>query len=524
MLMPKSLEAYPVARGKNLPNSFVKNKKTTLLRRQIVIGGGFKSAVIVAGLFCASGAQAIPTQFAWQVRLNAKNTYGLQVSNDKGFSELAHEAVVKGPKFYNWEAPSEGVYHWRLLRPQTADGAERNTFLSGSFAVIDPSISREQPAVLSWDKVEGADRYKIYVLEGGIKRRIMVTTDNRFFVPQLNVALMLEVVPFKGENKVNPFLHLDPSLNLKSGANGGTIEKISQSPGAPPEEKQLQSPGKYVIEKISQSPGMAEETQEESPEASTEEPQPKPETAKTEPIKTTPEPIETVESVRLSPPSHQVSLYAMMVKEILRAQKLEIDVDSQEQIIGFGARFWLNPVSGLILSGFGQYHEFVSALQREGGDPVDLKQSRISGAFLIGWDFLPRIKEHSLSVSVGGAIIQIPLLPLAFSGSPTAVPRLQKKKYNMPAVAVRYDFFHSSFAVHVGAGAAKMDNEDVNFSWQNFSLQYFVTDIISADLGVFNHLSQSVSCHKSKAVCLVEGKVATTSKELGVTLGLGASM
>src|SRR5690606_30237101 len=110
---------------------------------------------------------------------------------------------------YVWDAPGEGVYHWRLRRPGAV--GEGSTFVSGSFAAVEAGVERAKPARLAWEPEPGADRYKLYVIDAsqiGVSApgalptpRTMTTMEPSFVVPASERDLMIEVVPYSGSRR-----------------------------------------------------------------------------------------------------------------------------------------------------------------------------------------------------------------------------------------------------------------------------------------------------------------------------------
>src|SRR5690606_25161192 len=74
-----------------------------------------------------------------------------------------------------------------------------------------------------------ADRYKLFVFEGGARQRLMLTADTVFLVPRLEVPLMIEMVPFVGDRRATADFHLNESLAL-DGAS------VAPGPAEPPVE------------------------------------------------------------------------------------------------------------------------------------------------------------------------------------------------------------------------------------------------------------------------------------------------
>src|SRR5690606_10851349 len=126
----------------------------------------------------ASLADTIPVKVTRPTKINVAQGFDLEVARDVQFTDIAFTQPVTDQHF-QWDAPAQGVYHWRLVR-KGSDGEERNTFISGSFVAVQPAANDGDPARISWAPVDGADRYKLYVFEGGARQRLMVTADTKF--------------------------------------------------------------------------------------------------------------------------------------------------------------------------------------------------------------------------------------------------------------------------------------------------------------------------------------------------------
>src|SRR5688500_13236798 len=125
-----------------------------------LVSSGLGLATVMTALFFAPRLYAAAVVIGWQAPMARSAQYELEIAKDAGFAEIVFKEKVQGTG-YVWEASEEGVYHWRLVRPATAPGVERNTFISGSFAALDAAPERPSPARLSWGPEPGADRYKL---------------------------------------------------------------------------------------------------------------------------------------------------------------------------------------------------------------------------------------------------------------------------------------------------------------------------------------------------------------------------
>ena len=105
--------------------------------------------------------------------------------------------------------------------------------------------------------------------------------------------------------------------------------------------------------------------------------------------------------------------------------------------------------SGLVISGSGMYHDHAATISQSGGEEYEVLQGRFTSDFSLGWNLLnnTKMKNQQLTLSLLGASVQLPRLPLEFSGSPSSSPNLEKQQYNMPGASMRYDYFASNWLV-----------------------------------------------------------------------------
>lgn len=476
---------------------------------------------------------ALPVTIGWQVPLSPAHAYQLEVSSDPGFGVTVHSAPVTG-KSLAWDAPKEGVYHWRLMRVgKTGGPQEASTFVSGSFIAVDPSLGqqRSRPAKISWDPVEGADRYKLYVVDKSGKARTMLALANFFILPASDSPVMVEVVPYSGGRKTFRNYHFNPSLKW----DGGVVEEpapVTEPVAAVPVANESEAPQVARPEEL---PPVAEAV-----------PQPATEPPPADPVATSPaepdpdeapaqaaEPVSPAVSATPAAPDemrrrkYQLSLFGFHGQEKLRLQKLEVFFSSLQRVTGGGASLWINPASGLVVSASGWYHEHAGTVEQPSlfAGSLDVKQSRYLVEFQAGWNLLhwAAPTRHMLTVSLMAAAAQLPFLPLEFDAAGGTYPVLGKKQISMPGLAAGYSWQSSKIGLSLDAGFLQEATDEVEMGWQRLVFDYFYGERLAASVGFYNRFLQSIRCHRSSVICLKEGKVTTTSEERGVYVGIGAA-
>ncbi len=459
------------------------DNKTHRARTRLILALAAGLAVGLAAGLMAPAALAIPVTIAWEVPLSQDETYKLEVASDPGFAHVVTTADVKGTAFF-WDAPGEGVYHWRLTRPeQAAKGGEGNTFVSGTFTVIDARVKRDKSARLTWKPIPGADHYKIYMLDANEKEHTMITSAPFFVVSQTDASLMIEVVPFTEGHKTERDFHYDPSLALDTGN-----PPVAPPPPPPP-------------------PPTTVEVQQPVAAAPTGAPPP-------------PEPPRR----RV----HVVYLFGTGEQERLRTQKLDVDIDSSGTYYGGGAGLWLNPLAGLVLSGQGDYHEHQdhNATQPSvfPGMKIPVLQSRYTADIEIGYNVLDFFDVHSqiLTLSAAAAVTQLPFLPTVFDSTAGVVPSFTKKQLTLPGGAASYGYLGSWGAVVIEGGILDDQASDqAKLQFQRLLVEFYPAEHFAIELGAFNRFEQGSTCAPDSASCLAEGTVRTTAEERGGWLGVG---
>ncbi len=473
--------------------------------RPKLLGLALAAALLTAASAAADFAYAIPVSIAWQVPLRSDERYALEVSKDAFFAEIVLVTEVRGTGF-SWELEDEGVYHWRLLRPgrtyEQVAGAEGSTFVSGSFVALDAS-EREAPARISWPRIEGADRYKLYVSDGGMRLRTMVTEALFFVVEDSREPMMIEVVPFTGGRRTFRFFQYWPELAFDAGKGEAA---------APPPPPLLAEPGP------NQPPGPVEPAVEgvvETPAAPG--PPAKP-------------------AVPMSPLGRRVYLLAPQVyrgDETMTLTKLDVKVESKVPVNGASAVIFTEPMAGLVVTAEGSYHEHEDELTRPdlgvpAGKKLKIDQSRYHLALGVGWDFMETfgVENQLLSLSIMAAGTQLPLLPLIYgsvAGDPPVPPKLEKRQVSLLGGGMAYGYFGEAAGFMLDGGYLVETSDEAILGYGRATLELYPTDTLVVQLGVLQRQTEASRCAGDQTICLREGRVHTNIKEISGFLGIGAA-
>jgi hypothetical protein len=454
---------------------------------------------VLAALGLGDFAHAVPVQIAWQVPLTGTERYVLEVASDPNFGTIALTTEVQG-KAFSWETPGEGVFHWRLSRPGRETGTEPaekegSTFVSGTFVAVDSTVTRERPPKLTWEAIEGADLYKLYVLDDRGQVRTMTTTATTFTLPASDQAQMIELVPYSGSKRAFRHYHYNPTLTFDAGTPPPPppVAPVAAAPSSPAPEGSVGDPPAEG----SPTPPVAAGDDGTTPDA----------------------------DAPLRRRVHQVILFGTYTDEKLRLQKLALDLESREPVAGVGASVWSNPLAGLVVDARGRYHEHKGEVAQEilaPGQTAEWNEARYDLSLDVGWDLLHGfdIPNHMLVLGMHFAATQVPRLPLQVIGGP-ALPSPEKQALSLIGGSVGYAFHYGFGAMTLDGGLAVEAEEDGNLAFQRVAFDFYLTERLVLQLAGFHQLLDVSRCHKDAGICLSEGKSLTTLESFGATLGLG---
>jgi hypothetical protein len=423
---------------------------------------------------------------AEQVPLNIAEWYLLEVAKDPGFGQIVLKAEVHGAALA-WDAPGEGVYHWRLAKLKKKNlGADVVTFVSGSVVGFQAKTKREKPARLSWSPAPGADRYKIVFTDTTGKITSVTSQKTEYVIPDSTASGAIEIIPYTGGRRTFRDFHFNPSLKLDGGL-----------PPPPPPAP--------VVAPL---PGPAPE----APRC----PEPK--------IEVTPTTAEVQPASR-----HLIHLYGLYGRDDLTLSKLELRLSNQDNFAGFGGRIWTQPTEAFVVSAEGAgYRQAASLTQPDvlSDKSVSLDLWRYTGHALLGINILSpfSVRDHVLVASAGGALTRLPFLPEKYSLTSDQAPELTELDRPLLGGGLTYGWFGEYVALIV-EGSRFMDQTGAGTLTEGRGiLQFRVADGFYIDLGGIGRLTQLETCATDQGQCLSEGKVTTQSLETGGTFGLSARM
>lgn len=470
-------------------------------------------------------AAAVPVQVLWQVPLNPEERYVLQLSREPGFGQFLIDRQVDGNGF-NWDTPGEGVFHWRLLRPgKTEKSKEGSTFVSGSFVAVEAG-KRERPARISWQAVQGAERYKLYLVDATGRVRTLVSSTTSVTMPPLKEAVMVEVVPQSGGQRMFRDYHFQPSLKFDGGKEPASAEAHANpaSPVATPLPAASDNPTTdSPVAAAAATPSTAVTEVPASQAAAT--PSPESTTVATPATSETTLPAAPSEPARRR--RHLVYGMVFYEQDDLEFSKLEVDLRSTEGVTGAGGGFWLNPISGVIVSGQGGYHDHKGVMEQAERFPnarILLDQSRYTATLDLGFNVLApfEIETQVLSLALTAGATQLPTLPLRFSSDAGVLPSFETRAYNLIGGSLAYGWLSDVLAVMLDGTSAQANEDATKLAQGRLMIDFYPSERFAILLGGYYRKVDTTRCDPDSAQCLAEGKVRTTVQETGAFVGLGA--
>ncbi len=423
-------------------------------------------------------AFAIPVTITWDAPIAQGSTYSLEVGNDVGFSKTLLNQQVSGQSFA-WDAPGEGVYHWRLGRLNSSDsqeGGEQSSFASGSFAILDHTKSREKPAKLMWQGAPEITQYRLFVTGASGVALTMVTSTPSIIFSEVREGTAVVVAPFRGE-EAGRALQMDPTLTLDTGM-------------PPSPEEALPAPPPAVV------------ITEEAPQQ------------------------------MRTPPTSKIRAFSIYGfagrgRETLALSKLETTVKAQENFSVLGAGLRGNPGRGIMFNTLISYHDFADS----SAELIEAKEKtqrvrfvRYGADLSVAYNLLDSfdLKSHALALGLAGSALQLPFLSdEPFEAKLIDTLPLKQKQRSAMGGYLGYMFQGQKVGFTLEGCYLWEDSTELTIFSEQASLDLLITESFSLGLNAFYRREDGVSCSEDPALCLARGKSATSSSQMGVALSAG---
>ncbi len=427
-------------------------------------------------------ANAIPVAISWDAPTAPGTVYRLEVTSDPGFANILVTQDVTGQS-YAWDAPAEGVYHWRIGRSgdHTSGGVEQSSFASGSFIVLDHSAPRARPVKLSWQGAAVVAQYKLYVTGSSGISMTMVTSIPSIVFSEVRDSSSIVVAPFRGTGPERA-LQMDPSLTLDSGNPAPPLNPVALPP--PP-------PASVVVEESTPTP-----------------------------------PAPDVPSAKRA---YDLYIGVDSGREDMTLNKLETGLSTNAPFSGGSIGLKINPQGGFAVRSHLSYHDLKSAessLTEAKEESQSVHFARYAADIAVAYNFLEpfTLPAHSLLLGAAGSAIQLPFL----SDDPfeaKLVSRLPVKQKQISAMGgyLGYSFQGRNVGFNIEGAYLWEESSDAVIFTERLILDYLISDRYIIGLLASYRREDAKFCSDDPALCLSHGKSATSTSvsEIGLLFGIG---
>ena len=535
---------------------------------------------------------AWPVWVGGRIPMTKAESYTLQIATDWEFQSVLEERVVRQVPFL-FDAPEEAVFHWRLIhhgsgnptsiepssiepssiepssieplgaRGRGADqvppgfeslslksaggmpvggqpghSTERNTFVSGSVAVIGPLADLGSGhRYLYWQPTQGIGSYQLRISETGGMSRVQQLSDAFTIVRRRIGSQALEVVLSSPGNSPKGKYRLDKSFKMKPSTQTGDSVPQSSVSQSPREVADGDSAAPFI------EVGNDAASQVKTPDPLAANPKPQrsqaleaPQPPQVAPTQTSEESASAKPLVGSSLPQHRFKLSAGYLSERFEAGKLEAQLKSTKGGPIVGLDLASNPIAGLVVHGSVDYFRHQTDVPYRDGEVsriYNIDNSRVTSHLIIGWDLLAALPggAHELTIGVGGAGVLLPRFPKQYNGAPSNLPGLHH--YFLPLMSGRVSYYgvlgsNKSKGVQLGADLIYMQDEagEVRVFEQRLGLGWRLP---TKGAGRHHTIGFRVkarrtslsSCHQELELCQQEGQVRSDSVERSIALQYG---
>lgn len=452
-------------------------------------------------------AAAIPVTLTWFQPQARAGQYLIEISDDARFGTSVAKTEVSTNRL-NWQAPKEGVYHWRVTPIARLDPAaakdqmvETSSVASGSFVAIDSGPENSEPVALRWSDDPSITAYHLKIQEDGRDARVTVSLLPNSKVIRGPKPLVIQVVPHSGSNthKIarGAVARFDPNLTI--------VPKIPEAP--------LVLPSRELI--VGDQPNPKEETK---------------------PYEALPPPPSEV--VLKSAPREEVLLPENRVMELLVSAYFGTEKNysasgptatryAKGNVSGGMLSYRAIPFPGLHLQARGHAHGRQSNWRDENGaNVIDQQTSSYFGEVGIGWDVMFRNpnRRHQLVFDIRGAMTSIYDMPVETVD--LASPNLKRQDLQLWGGGMWYRWTARQWGAggHVASMVQTTNRSDHNDSGLNEWNLFLAVDpkpFMTISLGAMNRLTVARRCSTDATSCATNGVAAARSSLIAGYVGLG---
>lgn len=205
-------------------------------------GVAWGTLIILTFFYANCGfAATIPVTLTWLPSPGRTPKYMIEISDDSRFGTSTAKTEVSGNHLL-WQAPKEGVYHWRVtpmdrMKPaaDAKEMVETSSIASGSFLVLDAGPEAAEPVTIRWSDDPSVIAYHLKIQEDGRDTRVLVSLVPTYNLLRSAKPLALQIIP-RGKSSTNKIAkdavaRFDPNLQI--------VPKVEAPPAAPPPAREL---------------------------------------------------------------------------------------------------------------------------------------------------------------------------------------------------------------------------------------------------------------------------------------------
>lgn len=482
-----------------------------------------KSGVLMVIFYANAGwATPIPVTVSWLKSDSKTSGYRVEVSDDARFGRVLLTTDVNSNQL-QWQAPHEGVYHWRVTpldriesAPSPRQNVESSQFASGSFVAVAAKVERAQspssPADLmppsddtihlKWSEALGVTAYYIYIQRAAGPETKVVSLKNEYRIPREATSLAIRIAPHSSKNnshKAPGAIHrFDPGLVL--------VKAVPTSVAA--------SPALLV----------ADDVRGDEPRVEPLPPPPPP----------APVSLQAVAFTENEFPEHRVSEIVLGIyggrDKTYATQGSALVRSSAGTVSGGRLSARVIPMVGLHLmaqvDGHGRQAQWKDANDlAAGSQPL----SSFLGQAGIGFDtFLKNPnRRHQLVLELRGAMGRVPYIPTGDEPFATdATLSLKTVHTQVAGGGVWYRWTANRWGVSLHAvrmvqAVGRSDTQDATIDESGGYVSMDPMRFVTIQLGAWSRFSTIIECAKTAEVCDARGPSKTRSSQIFSYLGLG---
>lgn len=420
----------------------------------------------------SSFSSDLPIKIRWEKNLeHHPRSHNIQISKTYDFTNILHQETLTHYHSFDWSAPKEGVFHFRINQGHT-----RKNIVVGSFMILAAS-STQKLQTIYWEGIKGANEYTLRLTETDNPSTALRTSRLNMIIQRRRLPLMVEVYPTQAPKSLSFIKTYNAGLSLNSSKS---LIKTQEKTPAP-------SQSAANIKKM-----------------------------------------DHIDNLHQSFPSWHLSFSGLILQESLEAVSHDKKrLTSSEVLPGVGFGLSANLLGPLMIRASTRYGQSFHSLDpKQSG--IDLEAFKIDQELteaegFIGIDLLGfgSTSGHHLFLGGGTSYREITRIPLSQLSIERSSSKLDIIDTILPGGEMSYIYFSKMKRFEVSASYFS-DSESSSAQKLSFSYDVRFIDFITLNFGGFYSATEAESCDDSATRCIEPNALKTT--RLGGSLGFGASL